>query len=340
MKLAIHNRDASFSKRWINYCEEKNINYKIVDCYKPDIINQLEDCNVLMWHFSQDNYKDMLFAKQLIFSVEVSGKKVFPDFNTCWHFDDKVGQKYLLEAIDAPLVPTWVFFSKKEALDWVQKTDFPLVFKLRCGAGSSNVRLVKNKAQANQLIKKAFNRGFSQFNRFGYLKERLRKYLERKDNIGGVFKGVARLLIPTELAKMRSPEKGYVYFQKFIPNNDHDIRVVVIGNRAFAIKRMNRKNDFRASGSGNVYYNKEFFGQEIIQTSFEIAKRINSQCLAFDYIFQNFKPLIVEISYGFSQKGYEDCPGFWDQDLNWHPGKFNPQEWIIENLIQLPKQTL
>ena len=56
-----------------------------------------------------------------MFSVEASGKKVFPDFNTVWHFDDKVGQKYLLEALDLPLVPTWVFYDKTEALQWADK---------------------------------------------------------------------------------------------------------------------------------------------------------------------------------------------------------------------------
>ncbi len=56
-----------------------------------------------MWHFHQGSPRDILFAKQLIFALQTSGKRVFPDFNTVWHFDDKVGQKYLLEAIEAPI---------------------------------------------------------------------------------------------------------------------------------------------------------------------------------------------------------------------------------------------
>ena len=44
--------------------------------------------------------------------------------------------------------------------------------------------------------------------------------------------------------------KDYVYFQKFLPNNKYDIRIVVIGDRAFGFIRYNRENDFRASGSG------------------------------------------------------------------------------------------
>ena len=97
MKIAIHHTPGSFSDRWISYCNDNNIEFKIVNCYDNDIVSQLDDCNALMWHHHHGNYKDVLFAKQLLYSLQVSGKKCFLIFNTTWHFDDKVGQKYLLE---------------------------------------------------------------------------------------------------------------------------------------------------------------------------------------------------------------------------------------------------
>ncbi len=116
MKIGIHPAKDSFSERWIAYCESQGIGYKLVDCYRNDIIQQLSDCDALMWHFNHKSPKASKFAKQLLFSVQATGKKVFPDFNTVWHFDDKVGQKYLLEAIQAPLAPAYVFFNKLKAL--------------------------------------------------------------------------------------------------------------------------------------------------------------------------------------------------------------------------------
>src|SRR4051812_11768675 len=101
-RIAIHKTEGTFSDRWIAYCEKQSIPYKIVDCYSSDIIKQLQDCTALMWHFHHASPKATLFAKQLMYSVSAAGKKVFPDIDTVWHFDDKVGQKYLLEAIDAP----------------------------------------------------------------------------------------------------------------------------------------------------------------------------------------------------------------------------------------------
>lgn len=333
MKIAIHKSKISFSDRWIAYCNEKEIPYKVVNCYDSDIMQQISDCDALMWHFYQANPKDALFAKQLLFSVAASGRKVFPDFATSWHFDDKLGQKYLLEALDAPLVPSYLFYDKNEALGWAEKTSFPKVFKLRGGAGSQNVSLVKSKSCARQLIKKAFSEGFRKYDSKANLKERIRKYKLGKATLVDVIKGIVRLGITTDYAKVAGNEKGYIYFQDFIPGNDHDIRVIVIGDKAFAIKRMVRKDDFRASGSGNILYNKELFDEATIKLSFEIAGRLGTQCLAIDFVYKENIPLIVEVSYGFAAEAYDPCPGFWDRNLHWHEGKFIPQYWMVELMI-------
>ena len=116
MKIAIHHKKGLYSERWISYCEKEGIAYKIVDCYSNNIVSELEDCTILLWHHLAHYYRDKLFAKQLLFSLETAGKTVFPDIKTTWHYDDKVGQKYLLESIKAPFVPTYIFYTKKEVL--------------------------------------------------------------------------------------------------------------------------------------------------------------------------------------------------------------------------------
>ncbi|OJV87455.1 MAG: hypothetical protein BGO34_10265 [Bacteroidia bacterium 44-10] len=332
MKIAIHYRKGSFSEGWIKYCQNNNIDYKIVNAYDSDIIKQIEDCDAFMWHHHHANYKDTLFAKQLLYSIQQAGKKVFPNFNATWHFDDKVGQKYLLEAIGAPLVPSYVFYTKKEAIDWINKTTFPKVIKLRGGAGATNVKLVKSKKQAIALVNKAFGRGISQFNRWNNLKERIRKFKSGKDSILGVCKGVGRLIITTEFDKMHSREKGYVYFQDFIPNNNSDTRIVVIGNKALGERRFVRKNDFRASGSGEFSY--EDINIDAIEVAFKISKRLNLQSVAFDFIFDsNQNPLIVEMSYGFGTTGIKNSPGYWDSNMNWHEDNLDLCGWMIEQIM-------
>ena len=333
MKIGIHHTKGSFSDRWIAYCEENDIAYKIVNCYANDIIDQLIDCDALMWHFYHASPKDFLFAKQLLYSLESSGKKVFPDFDTMWHFDDKLGQKYLLEAIGAPLVPSYIFYNKKEAISWARQTDYPKVFKLRGGAGSQNVKLVRRHSEARKMIRKAFGRGYSQYAAWSNLKERIRKFKKGQTSLFDVTKGIIRLGYPTKFSRISGKEKGYIYFQDFIPANDSDIRIVVIDHKAFAIKRMARENDFRASGSGTILYDKDLFDEESIKLSFDLADKLKTQCVAFDFVYSEAIPLLVEISYGFTPKGYDPCPGYWDKDMKWHEEGFNPYGWMVEMLL-------
>jgi glutathione synthase/RimK-type ligase-like ATP-grasp enzyme len=334
MKIAIHKGKNDFSTRWINYCENNHIDFKLVDCYKPDIVKELSDCDALMWHHSQNNYKALLIAKPLLFTLQQTGKKVFPDFNTGWHFNDKLGQMFLLEAIEAPFVPCHVFFNKKDALEWIKNTDFPKVFKLRGGAGSSNVKLVKKVREARRLVRKAFGRGFKQYDAISSIKETTRKFFLRKAALIDLFKGLGMIVYSPRYSKFTNRERGYVYFQDFIPNLNHDIRIVVINDKAFAIKRLVRKNDFRASGSGFILYDKELINEELVRLSFKLADKIKGQSIAFDFVDEDNNPRLLEISYGFVPEGYDRCPGYWDRKIHWHEGPFDPYGWMVDNILR------
>jgi len=333
--IAIHTSTFGFHPRWIAYCDKQKIPYKLVNCYANNLIEQLGGCTALMWHFNQGSHRDTIIAKQILFALEHTGFKVFPDFKSSWHFDDKVAQKYLFERIGAPLVPSHVFLDKKEALVWAAKTEFPKVFKLRGGAGSQNVKLVHSRAQAVKIIHKAFGKGFPKYDAWGSLKERWYKFRKGKMPIFEVIKGVIRLFYAPPYARLGANEVGYVYFQDFIPNNYSDIRIIVIGGKAFGLKRFVRDNDFRASGSGNFAFERELFDERCLKISFEITEILNLQVGVFDFIFdiQN-NPLIVEVSYGYAHKAYDECPGYWDKDLNWFEIKTIKEEWMVDLILK------
>lgn len=332
MKIAIHHREGSFSDRWIKYCKKNNINYKIVNCYDNNIIDCLKDCNVLIWHHHHGLLKDFLLAKPLLFTLQQSGMVVFPDFNTNWHFDDKIGQKYLFEINNIPSVPTFIFYNKRNALNWIDKTAFPKVFKLRGGAGALNVKLINTKNDARKIINTAFGKGFKKIDKNLLLAERFKKYRLKQINTLTFCKYFIKDYLLT--SKNYERESGYVYFQNFIPNNLSDIRIIVVGDKAFAIERMVRENDFRASGSGLIkYLNNDSIDMDVLKIAFDSASKINSQCAAFDFVYHNEMPLVVEVSYGFSTLAYDLCPGYWTSNLEWVSIQFIPQDWMIENLL-------
>lgn len=337
MKIAIHNENTGFQPRWINYCQKNGISYKLVNAYNTDIVRILEDCDILMWHNKHYDYRDVLFSKQLLFSLEQAGKKVFPDFNTTWHFDDKVGQKYLLEAIHAPIVPSYVFYTKKEAVAWIEQTMFPKVFKLRGGAGSTNVSLVKNRQRAKKIVRKAFGKGIKTFQWRKAIIELWRKYKDKQLSFFDFVKySVINTFVVGNYQKLQPRAFGYVYFQDFIPNNKFDIRICVVDGKAFGIKRMCRDNDFRASGSGHLIYDKSQIDERCVNIALETSQKLKAQSIAYDFVFDgDNNPLIVEISYGYSVSAYDKCEGYWDSDMNWHNGDhFDFCGWMVESAIR------
>jgi len=86
-----------------------------------------------------------------------------------------------------------------------------------------------------------------------------------------------------------------------VPGNDSDLRVIVIGGRAFAVKRFVRENDFRASGSGAIEFRREALDERCVVLAFEVNRKLGAQSEAYHFVYDEAgNPLIVEICCGFS----------------------------------------
>jgi glutathione synthase/RimK-type ligase-like ATP-grasp enzyme len=334
-RLAIHHRQDSYSDRWIAFCDMHAIPYRVVNCLDSDIIEQLASSDALLWHWHHGDPREQLMARHVIMAAEARGVTVFPSTSTCWHFDDKIAQKYLLEAIGAPLVPTHVFYNLEEALHWIDKASFPKVFKLRKGAGSSNVKLVHSVRQARLLAKRAFSAGFSPVPHYGQDAAKRYRAARRRGDLLDVVKRIPQVLANIrQTNRLMGREKGYVYFQDFIPDNDFDTRVTIIGDRAFAFTRNVRRGDFRASGSGDIVYDSHRIKQSCVEIAFDVTRKVGSQSMAFDFVSgKSQQPLILEVSYIYNAKAVYSCPGHWDARRNWHQGHIWPQDAILIDLL-------
>lgn len=338
IKLAIHHRENSFSDRWIEYCKLNKISYVIVNCYDNQIIEKLKKEKVthLMWHFSHSSSQDILISGYVFNAVESLGIKTFPNHNTRWHFDDKVAQKYLFESLDIPYARASIFYTKKETEEYLKTSSFPIVSKLRRGAGSTNVKLIHNFQEGKEVIDLMFDKGVVSIDKpLGNLDQKVRIARKIKNPIKLISKVYNHFKKTNTERKLANIEKGYVYFQEFLPDNDFDTRVIVVGDKAFGIRRFNKENDFRASGSGKIDYNSKEIDINIVKEAFLATEKIRAQCLAYDFVYdKNNNPKIIEICYGFSMKAYDQCEGYWDSNLNFYQGTFNPQFFMIENLLK------
>ena len=109
-----------------------------------------------------------------------------------------------------------------------------------------------------------------------------------------------------------------------------------MGKRAFAFRRYVRKNDFRASGSGNINFDPEKIDMRCITLAFTISAELKFTTMAYDFILgSDNKPYINEISYCFVDWVIQQCPGFWDEKLDWHEGHFWPQLFQLEDFLKI-----
>ena len=343
MKIAIHfikeRVEDSYAPKWIEYCKEYDIDFEIVNCYDNDILEKLKDFDALLWHWDQLDYRALLFAKGLTKVLDRDDFVIYPNVNSSWHYDDKVGQKYLLESIDAPMVKSYVFYEKEKARDWIENTTFPKVFKLRSGAGSYNVFLIKDKKQALRYLNQAFGRGFFPHSKLAVLRERIWHFKKNRDlkSLLKISFGLYRYIIPNKIYKNLPRERNYLYAQDFIPNCDHDVRIYIIGDRALGKKRLVREGDFRASGSG--VFDWSDVPKECITKAFEITRNIKAQSLAFDFVKDKDGYKVVEISYVASVRAFLDAKGYWNKDLQWIEGDLRSEYFIIEDVLEKVKST-
>ncbi len=337
MKIAVHHREDSYSTRWIQTLEKRGIDSLVVNGYDNNIIDQVSGCDAVLWHLNHGSLTDLIFSRHILQACDEMGIHTFPNLNTRFHFDDKVTQKYLLEAINAPLVPSYVFYNRKAAYKWLEGIDYPVVFKLRRGAGASNVKLVHTRSEANKLVRKAFGKGFPFIaSPVKDISTRIRTVKSRNDILGKIKRAPSSISAILNARKIFPRENAYILFQEYIPDNTFDIRVTTIGDRAFTFTRGVRPNDFRASGSGElIYYNPGEADFECIKIAFEVSQKLGFQSMAYDFVTDpdSGEKLIVEISYVYQDRAVCNCAGYFNSKLNWVVGNYWPQDVILDDVI-------
>jgi len=326
-----------FLQKYEEILDYNNIEHIRLDANEPDFWEKVAklDLFIFRWTHIDDHHQ---MAKTIIPIVEKQmGIKCFPNLATCWHYDDKIREYYLLKQAGFPVVESYIFWDKKKALDWAEEVNYPVVFKLKGGASSQNVLLVKKKSIAKKLIRKMFGSGINP-NKFSFSGSTKHKDFNLYKTIHHWGGNVLRKYRGEDISPFWQKHKNYVLFQKFLPNNNYDTRITVIGNRAFGYRRFVRKNDFRASGSHNFVTSKDLIDMRCVEIGLTVSKELNFQSMTYDFLFdKNNKPQFTEISYTFVDWMVQSCPGYWDSNLNWHEGHYWPQYFQLMDALKMPE---
>ena len=152
------------------------------------------------------------------------------------------------------------------------------VLKSAAGASSLGVRLSHNTSELKRCVKELSSSPTS-------LKLRLKEFGRQKK-----YKGY----------QINSEYRNKIVIQNFIEGLENDWKVVVFKDKYFVVQRPNRKNDFRASGSGKSKY---YFGAkaQIPEGMFDFAKRIydgfNVPMISLDIAYKDGKFHLIEVQF-------------------------------------------
>ena len=337
-RVAIHPddygpRDAS-SPIWTRLLTEAGHTVVPVDVHRADILEQVRGCDGFMWRFAHTP-ADRAIARRLFPVLERTlGLAVYPDQATAWHFDDKIAQAWLLESAGVPSPRTWVWFGGDAAARWAREATYPLVLKLASGAGSTNVRRIESGDEALAWIERLFGPGL--YDLAEVEEPALRREARLLKSVGqGLIEGRA----PSESLRARSGaelHRGYALFQEFLPGNEFDTRVTVVGRRAFAFRRFNRPGDFRASGSGNFDTDPSQIDPACVRLAFDAARRLGTQSCAMDILRKGSEWVIAEVSYAYVSWMVQSCPGHWEDSGSgpgWVDGPLWPEEAQVPDFL-------
>lgn len=336
-QLMEHRKSKSEIPGWVEYLEKNEIPYEIIDCYHYDIVDQLDKYSALLWWYNNFVIPDLLEAQNILDIAEKKGLKVYPNHATGWYFDDKIAEMYALQAVRAPIPNSWVFYRLDDCLKWLRdNAKYPLVAKLRNGSGSNNVKLIKDTGEAKKYAKRMFSKGFQPAPSLVYKTfSKIQSTHDWKTFLSRL-KKVPDFLWVRRLAKQMPVEKGYCYFQEFTPNDGYDFKVAVVGDKLSYLIRRNRKGDFRASGGGEIFYDRSLVSEQIIHSAFAAADALEMQCVGFDYLIDSRtgEGKIIEMCFGFDQDAIWASGGYFDRDCVWHNEPLNTTVSVIEKLLR------
>jgi glutathione synthase/RimK-type ligase-like ATP-grasp enzyme len=336
--LNSNNKLSLYSEKFHKILLANKIPVRLIDPNSRTLFADLEECSHLIFHHSQGDTDLKIYDTIYNIAHRIFGIKCLPDFDTYWLYEDKIKEYYLLKSKDFPVVDTHVFWNIEHADAFIKEAHYPIIAKLPKGAASTNVVLVRSPEEAKSLNRQVFIRGvragrlnnssnLRSFRHAGFLKHG--KTLLRS------------ILIDASVIRDMSyfPEwqiqKDAILYQKFLPNNFFDQRIVIIGNRAFGARRFVRKNDFRASGSGLCDLNPGNIDLRCVEISFSISGMFNFSAMGYDFIYDENKwPYINEFGYCFADYVLKECPGYWDKDLVWHKGQQWPQFFQLADFLQ------
>ncbi len=238
--------DPPYWTKYERYLSNNGVPFDYYDVHLSSWLAGAQPFDVVVWAV-EGVTPEIEEHKRKVFLLEAHcGKACFPSFETLMWNEDKIYQYDWLKLFGFPVMEAFVSHSVPETFDRIRHCEYPLVTKVATGAGSLGVELIKNEKHAAIVAGQAFS-PVGRRTTWPYLRQ-----------------------------------KGYVYFQRFVPRASYDLRVIVVGNRVFGYYRDVPHGEFRASGMGLV--RKEALPEDAVRLAISLKQKLGLVIAAVDML--------------------------------------------------------
>jgi len=252
-----------------------------------------------IWYTSSEFPTYKTYIEDILLSLDPSNILI-PSFDFLRAHNNKGFQEFVRQKYDITSLDSHYFGTLEELLCIIDNIEFPVVLKGIEGSGSQNVELCKDKYQLISRIKK-YSRCESYF--FSYAKKMLKRFVYVKK-------------YDFENSMESLNYKNFV-LQKFIPGMKNDWKVLIFNDKYYVLKRIVKRNDFRASGSG--YFVWEEVKLSLLDFCSGIREKFNVPWISLDICFFENKYHLIEFQcVHFGPMGLNNSSFYYEQKENNH----------------------
>lgn len=262
--------------------------------------SECESNSVVIYTSSEDQrylYKD--YIEDVVLSVQEYGLNIIPKYSYLRANNNKVFMELLRSSIFSSEINNLSSNVYGTLDDLDAKINYPIVLKEAAGAMSTGVFLARNKKEFISIANKISRTpSFKE-----ELKDSLRPYKHKN-------------------YKKESLYRKKFITQEFIPSLKSDYKILIFGEKYYIFERPVRKNDFRASGSGNtnyIYGSKVELPKGILDYALNVFNQANVPQLSIDVAYDGTHFYLIEFqALFFGTVGHVKSDGFYKYvDNNW-----------------------
>ena len=215
------------------------------------------------------------FIEDIVYNLEMHGAITIPSYKFLRANNNKVMMELLRKLYLPEMYQLQVmcFGTYEELKREINNIPLPCVLKLSEGAGSKSVFFASSEAELLGKVKNVA--------RTPYFKEEIRDILR---------------LVKYKGYKRKSLYRKKFIVQEFIPDLSNDWKVLIFWDKYYVLRRKNRPNDFRASGSGLFSFD-ETVDPRLLEAAKEIRGIFDVPMISLDLAISNNRVVLLEFQF-------------------------------------------